>query len=53
MVIVNDSGSAFAMDVFPNPGDNFEELAADVAISVAPGSNLEVHCFADGQFDLI
>lgn len=53
MIIVNDSGSANSMDAFPFPGDHFENLADDVAISIAPGSNLEVHCFSDGQFDLV
>ncbi len=49
--IVNNG--AESTDVFPEPGDNFEGLAADVAVPVAVGANIKIHCFDDGQFDFV
>lgn len=53
MRVVNDRNSAFAMNVYPFPGDHFAGLADDVPISVAPNSNIEVHCFVNKEWELV
>ncbi len=53
MTVENDDGSAEIMELFPFPGDNFKGLAADVAIPIAPGSLIEVHCYVDGEWELV
>lgn len=41
------NNGANAMDLFPASGDNIEGLADDIAISVPPGTKVEVFCYDD------
>lgn len=50
--VVNiDSGAAFAADVFPTVGDNFEGLAVNIATPVAAGAFIECFCYVDGEWN--
>lgn len=46
---VKNSGTN-AMDLYPNTGDNFEGLAANIAISINAGQAIEFSCYSDTEY---
>lgn len=52
MVVVNSS-AANSMDVFPFTGEQIDGAGANVAIPVAAGSFIRLHCFVSGEWELV
>jgi hypothetical protein len=44
--------TGYTLDIFPNVGDNFVGLGANVPMPLADGNTIEFTCFEDGEWHI-
>lgn len=50
ITVRNDSAGGNDMNLFPRPGENFRDLAADAPLPISPGQSVTFFCYIAGEF---